>query len=156
MLKSLVSWNRRICDALTRRWPAVFDAPSYKGELKSRIAADIARLRPAAILEVGGIDRPLLTHNPAFDYIGLDIEEQPDCYKIYDRFIVQSIETLVDAQADMVISITLMEHVPDNDAAVRSMFAVLRPAAQHTATCHPNGTPIPSPCDWLGRSCKSG
>ncbi len=127
MLKSFVSWNRKACDALARRYPAVFDAPSYKAELEQRIAADIVRLHPTSILEVGGIDRPLLARQPAFDYIGLDIEEQPDCYQIYDRFIVQSIESPVDAQADMVISITLLEHVPNNDAAVGSMFAALRP-----------------------------
>jgi SAM-dependent methyltransferase len=127
LLKSFVGWNRKVCTALERRWPGIFSAPDYKAELERRIAADIQRLRPTVILEVGGIDRPLLTRTPGIEYIGLDIEEQPDCHRIYDRFIVQSIENPVDAKADMVISITLMEHVPNNDAAVRSMYAVLRP-----------------------------
>ena len=94
---------------------------------KTRIANVIRRQKPAAILEVGGIDRPLLARSPAYEYIGLDIEEKPACNSIYDYFIVQSIEKPTSILVDMVIPITLMEHVPDNEAAVRSMFAALRP-----------------------------
>lgn len=122
-----IGWNRGVAAWLERRFPDVFGAPSYKAELERRIAHDIERLRPSAILEVGGIDRPLLTRSADFTYIGLDIEERPDCYLIYDRFVVQSIEQPVDIEADMLISITLMEHVPNNSAAAGSMFVALRP-----------------------------
>ncbi|RWO76134.1 hypothetical protein [Mesorhizobium sp.] len=76
-------------------------------------------------------DRPATSGSADFTYIGLDIDEKPDCYRIYDRFAVQSIEQPVDLQADMLISITLMEHVPDNRAASRSMFLALRPGVVH-------------------------
>ncbi len=127
MLKKFIGWNRNGAAWLERQFPGVFGAPSYKAELERRIAEDVVRLRPSAILEVGGIDRPLLVRDTNFTYIGLDIEERPDCYRVYDRFLVQSIEQPVDAEADMVISITLMEHVPDNRAASHSMFLALRP-----------------------------
>ncbi|RWK37341.1 methyltransferase domain-containing protein [Mesorhizobium sp.] len=127
VLKRFIGWNRNAAAWLERRFPKVFGAPSYKAELERRIADDVTRLGPSAILEVGGIDRPLLQRGHGFSYIGLDIEERPHCYTIYDRFIVQSIEHPVNVEADMLISITLMEHVPDNEAAARSMFLVLRP-----------------------------
>ncbi|MER9214720.1 class I SAM-dependent methyltransferase [Mesorhizobium sp. M0663] len=127
VLKRFIGWNRCAAAWLERRLPRVFGAPSYKAELERRIADDIARLGPSAILEVGGIDRPLLQRGHGFSYIGLDIEERPDCYTVYDRFIVQSIEQPVNVEADMLISITLMEHVPDNKAASGSMFSALRP-----------------------------
>ncbi|RWN63527.1 MAG: methyltransferase domain-containing protein [Mesorhizobium sp.] len=127
ILKTFIGWNRNAAAWLERRFPGIFGAPSYKAELERRIAEDVARLRPSAILEVGGIDRPLLERGTGFTYIGLDIEEKPDCYRIYDQFVVQSIEQPVDVEADMLISITLMEHVPDNKAAARSMFLALRP-----------------------------
>ncbi|MER9926257.1 class I SAM-dependent methyltransferase [Mesorhizobium sp. M0048] len=127
ILKTFIAWNRNAAAWLERRFPAIFGAPSYKAELERRIIDDIERLKPSAVLEVGGIDRPLLKRSTSFAYIGLDIEEKPDCYRIYDQFIVQSIEQSVDVEVDMLISITLMEHVPDNKAAARSMFLALRP-----------------------------
>lgn len=127
ILRTFIGWNRNAAEWLERRFPGIFGAPSYKAELESRIAGDVERLRPSAILEVGGIDRPLLERSADFTYIGLDIEEKPDCYRIYDQFVVQSIEQPVDIEADMLISITLMEHVPNNKAAARSMFLVLTP-----------------------------
>ncbi|WP_287151188.1 methyltransferase domain-containing protein [Mesorhizobium sp.] len=127
VLKRFIGWNRNAAAWLEGHFPRIFGAPSYKAELERRIADDVARLTPSAILEVGGIDRPLLRRGRGFTYIGLDIEEKPDCYRIYDRFVVQSIEQLVDVEADMLISITLMEHVPDNKSAARSMFLALRP-----------------------------
>lgn len=126
MLRKFVSVNRACAAWFERAFPQIFGAPSYKCELENRIQADIATLRPATILEVGGIDRPLLTKCPDYCYIGLDIEEQPDCHRVYDRFIVQSIEDSVDVKADMLISITLLEHVPNNVLAVRSMYHALR------------------------------
>ncbi|MER9228547.1 class I SAM-dependent methyltransferase [Mesorhizobium sp. M0664] len=127
VLKKFIGWNRDAAAWLESRFPRIFGAPSYKAELEHRIADDIAHLKPSAVLEVGGIDRPLLRRGLGFSYIGLDIEEKPDCYSVYDRFLVQSIEQPVDVEADMLVSITLMEHVPDNRAAARSMFFVLRP-----------------------------
>jgi hypothetical protein len=127
MLRKFVSVNRNSAKWFERKFPRVFLSPSYKHELENRIQSDITTNRPPIILEVGGIDRPLLTKSSDYCYIGLDIEEQPDCYQVYDKFIVQSIEDPVDVQADMVISITLLEHVPNNVLAIRTMYDALNP-----------------------------
>jgi SAM-dependent methyltransferase len=127
MLERGIALNRQAASWLENYLPGVFGAPSYKAELESRISSDIIASMPRIILEVGGIDRPLLDHHSSFEYVGLDIEERPDCSNVYDRFIVQSIEQPVDIIADLLISITLMEHVPDNSTAVKSMFDALRP-----------------------------
>jgi SAM-dependent methyltransferase len=130
MLKRIVASNRKVAAWLEYRFPSVFGASCYKAELKNRILSDITALSPQTILEVGGIDRPLLERHSSFQYVGLDVEERPDCNNVYDRFIVQSIEQPVDISADLLISITLMEHVPDNFSAVKSMFEALRPGGK--------------------------
>ncbi len=127
MLKQIVASNRKAAAWFESQFPDVFGAPCYKSELERRIESDIANFAPRTILEVGGIDRPLLERHSSFEYVGIDIEERPDCNNVYDRFIVQSIEQPVDITADLLISITLMEHVPNNAAAVKSMFEALRP-----------------------------
>ncbi len=125
MLKSFVSFNRRIATSLEKCLPIFFKGQPYTQELVARINADIQQLKPAVILEVGGIDRPLLRRSPGFQYVGLDIEAHENCFKVYDQFIVQSIEDPVSVRADMVVSITLLEHVRNNSAAVGNMFAAL-------------------------------
>jgi SAM-dependent methyltransferase len=127
MLAEFVRLNRKAATWLETRFPGFFAEPSYKLALEQRIYADLAGSNVNVVLEVGGIDRPLLQRSAAFEYVGLDIEARPDCYKVYDKFIVQSIEEKVDASADMVVSITLLEHVPNNDAAVRSIYDILTP-----------------------------
>jgi SAM-dependent methyltransferase len=127
LLRSFVAANRAGARWLERRAPRLFGAEDYTAALQAAIAADIVTLRPATVLEVGGIDRPLLAKNPDFTYVGLDIEHRPDCDLIYDRFIVQSIEQPVPVEADMIISITVLEHVPDNASAARAMFGALKP-----------------------------
>jgi SAM-dependent methyltransferase len=82
---------------------------------------------PSYVLEVGGIDRPLLARNDGFAYHGLDIEEKDGCQEIYDDFMVQSIEKPVTNGAyDLIISITVLEHVPDNAAAVTNIHSALK------------------------------
>lgn len=130
MLKWFVSINRSSAKWLERRFPRLFLGPSYSSELVRRIHGDIAALQPDAILEVGGIDRPLISKDVGYAYIGLDIEERSECYLVYDKFIVQTIEAPVDIAVDMVISITLLEHVPDNKLAIRSIYNALKPGGK--------------------------
>jgi SAM-dependent methyltransferase len=127
MLRQIVKLNRNAANWLVEKYPKFFSGPSYKNELDDRIAREIESIKPQTILEVGGIDRPLLSRGHGYEYIGLDIEEQPTCYEIYDQFIVRSIEEPLDLSADMIVSITLLEHVPNNNAAFQTMYEVLRP-----------------------------
>jgi SAM-dependent methyltransferase len=102
-----------------------FAFPSYKQELLRRIEAEIEEQVVEAVLEVGGIDRPLLKCGADFDYDGLDIEHREGCDEVYDRFFVQSIERPLPRSYDVIVSITLLEHVRDNSAAFDSIFRSL-------------------------------
>jgi hypothetical protein len=127
MLKRFISVNRLCSEYLLRRIPSFFDSPSNEEELKRRIQHNIIDLRPGRIIEIGGIDRPLISRNDAYTYIGVDIEVNDRCHEIYDQFIVQTIEKPLDLSARMLISITLLEHVRDNRAAIASIAEALEP-----------------------------
>jgi SAM-dependent methyltransferase len=121
MIKRFVEFNRRLSRQLEQRYSGIFNRPSHKDELLSRIYSDIRQLKPKSILEIGGIDRPLLKKSEDYRYIGLDVEANANCSLVYDEFVVQSIEDPVPEKADMVISTTLLEHVPDNRAAIQNI-----------------------------------
>lgn len=123
-IRSFVSWNRKLARRLDERFPSFVAYPSYLDELLTRIERDLSA-HPGDVLEVGGIDRPLLSKRSGISYDGIDIDEKEACYEIYDRFYVQSIEEPVPERYRHIISITLLEHVPDNTAAVNNMFAAL-------------------------------
>ena len=127
MIRRLVEWNRQGARFLERRFQRVFGTEGSKIQLERRIRRELEERRPEVVVEVGGIDRPLLARGAGFEYVGVDIESQPECFRVYDRFIVQSIEQPLEVGADMLISITLLEHVPDNRAAVKAMFGALKP-----------------------------
>ena len=55
----------------------------------------------------------------------MDIETRPSCNLIYDRYIEQSIELPIAIAVDVLISITLLEHVQNNENSIRSMFDAL-------------------------------
>ncbi len=127
LLLRFVRFNRHLSHALARKFPGTFSAKSYGQVLKERIKADLAQRSGVTVLEVGGIDRPLLKKNPAFRYHGMDIESKERCFELYDEFLVQSIEKAIAAKYQMIISTTLLEHVPNNAAAVQDMYQGLTP-----------------------------
>lgn len=128
-IKIAADWNRRMCDRMRERYPGIFDSLSYKQELDSRIEMSIADQKPSHVLEVGGIDRPLLAKGRGYVYHGIDIEDKEGCHNIYDEFIVQSIESPLAKKLfyDLVVSITLLEHVPNNSAAIANIYSALKP-----------------------------
>ena len=79
---------------------------------------------PAHILEAGGIDRPMLGKSERYTYAGLDIDEKANCHEVYDELLVQSIESSVPGDYDLVISKILLEHVADNRAGNRASSEV--------------------------------
>src|SRR5689334_7846322 len=101
VLNAAVRWNRRWADRLRARFPAACSSPPYVQELLSRIGAEIDARRPARILEIGGIDRPLLGKGRGFIYDGLYIESREGCYRAYDNFLVQSVEERIPGQYDV-------------------------------------------------------
>ena len=127
IFKKTINWNRGVVRWLERQFPSIFGEQNYKNILVQMIQDDLARNRPSVVLEVGGIDRPLLQRDKTFTYIGIDIDDKPACSLIYDSFVVQSIDNPLAIKADMIVSITLMEHVPNNTAATGTIFKALNP-----------------------------
>jgi hypothetical protein len=126
LIRSFATWNRRGCQALARRFPGLIGRERYHDVFRQRVTADLAKLR-GDVLEVGGIDRPMLTKGAGFGYDGVDIEGKEECHRIYDNFFVCSIEKPLGKSYGMIISMALLEHVCDNRASVRNMFDALLP-----------------------------
>ena len=127
LLKCFVRLNRQSARYLETKFPRLLRRPSHYAELLARIVDTIRTENPQTIFEVGGIDRPLLRKHQAYTYVGMDIEDRPACYDVYDIFHIQSIEEPISFDADMVISTTLLEHVPDNHSAIHAIYSCLTP-----------------------------
>ncbi|MFK7941505.1 MAG: trans-aconitate 2-methyltransferase [Paracoccaceae bacterium] len=127
MISKFINYNRKASRYLTRVFPWLFQSKRQEGtEFTDMIAHSIADRAPKLILEAGGVDRPLLTKSPDYRYVGLDIDERLSCYEKYDEFLVQSIEEPIPLEnVDLIVSITLLEHVPDNSRSFQSMYDAL-------------------------------
>ncbi|MEQ8293717.1 MAG: class I SAM-dependent methyltransferase [Roseovarius sp.] len=123
-IRHFVSLNRTASAWIAMRFPRIFSnpKPSYRETLLDRVNRDISIKKPGTVLEAGGVDRPVLDRSPDYEFVGLDIDERPDCARLYDRFLVQSIEIPLPVKADVIISFTLLEHVPNNTASIRAMY----------------------------------
>jgi hypothetical protein len=131
-LSIIINLNRRVCRKLELMFPSFFGSASYKELLNTKINDTINRMQldssinsDMVVLDVGGIDRPLLKKSQKYLYYGLDIEYRNKCDVVYDTFIVQSIEKPIPCKVNLIISYTLMEHVRDNETAVLEMFKAL-------------------------------
>lgn len=133
IVKDFISANRRYSKMLESKYPGFFKSESYRDELLRRITLSIEKEGASKILEAGGIDRPLLSKGNGYEYNGLDIESRDKCYEIYDNFVIQSIESPLAEKYDLIISITLLEHVPNNEASFSSIYSSLHPGGK---TCH--------------------
>lgn len=131
IIKILVKMNRSASGYLKKKIPLIFGEKSYNrafvDEL-NRIVQELKSKNDVKILEVGGIDRPVLQKDKWCQYDGLDIEDKKECYDVYDHYYVQSIEQRLpqDKQYDLVVSKTLLEHVPNNEETFRTIYACLK------------------------------
>jgi hypothetical protein len=128
-LRRFVAGNRALCRVFALRFSRFCGFPSYHDELRRRVVESLAGCS-GDILEIGGIDRPFLAKNDQYRYVGMDIEEKPRCHDVYDRFVVQSVEDPIGGEYDLVMSITLLEHVRDNASSISNIFNALRPARE--------------------------
>lgn len=126
ILKKFILFNVKLSRFIDRRFPSFVETKSYKDEFFSIVEEFVSRRKFCSVLEVGGIDRPLLKRSSKFRYDGIDIEYKAQCEKIYDNFYVQSIEQPIENKYDLIISITLLEHVRDNDASITQTYKALR------------------------------
>lgn len=144
LLRRFAQANIRVCVALEKRFPKALAAKlggaTYLSEMRRRLAPYQER-GGVRILEVGGVDRPLIERSNGYVFAGLDIDEQERCYEVYDEFTVQSVEEPIKGDYDVIYSVTVLEHVPDNEAAARSMFGAQSPGgiSMHYVPCktHP-------------------
>lgn len=125
IVRKFINLNRKYARRLMYRYPNFFGSESYHDKVQEMISLFLRERKPTNILEIGGIDRPFLEKGQGYIYDGLDIEERKDCYKIYDNFFVQSVEDEIAGRYDCVISITLLEHVKDNNACVKNIYSSL-------------------------------
>lgn len=139
--RKLIDANRSASQWVVQRFPSFFEAPNSISELERQLSRVIWARADCRILECGGIDRPLLEKSPQYEYDGLDIEYQPTCKEVYDHFFVQSVEEELPGRYDLIISKTLIEHVPDNRKTWTSIFQGLVPGGEtlHYIPCknHP-------------------
>jgi SAM-dependent methyltransferase len=126
LLNIFVSLNIRLSGLIERIFPCFVEEESFTEQLL-HIANNIIDKRMfCSVLEVGGIDRPLLKCSSKFRYDGIDIEYKAHCEEIYDNFYVQSIEQPIENKYDLIMSMTLLEHVQDNDASATQMYEALK------------------------------
>lgn len=126
LFKKFVSFNVRIANFFNRHFPYFAATQSYHSEVLSRVDNFLGQQNNCDVLEVGGIDRPLLKRSSGFRYDGMDIEHRELCDNIYDNYYVQSIEEPIGNEYDLIISMTLLEHVKNNNASVAQMYKSLR------------------------------
>ena len=132
MLSKFVKMNRNFCRKLEKNNP-IFFSSSYAKKLQGQsgntlrglVKSFILENSPTTILEVGGVDRPILAKSRNYSYFGLDIDDKPKCYDVYDTFLVQSIEEELEIKFNLIISNSLLEHVPDNTRSLRVIYDAL-------------------------------
>ena len=126
MLKNFIKLNRSYCRHLEKNFPNFFgNTENYNNDLKQMIVGYIKKNSPKNILEAGGIDRPILQKSNNYFYFGLDLENKLNCHDIYDTFLVQSIEEPLDQKFNLIISKTLLEHVPNNNKSLKVIYDAL-------------------------------
>ncbi len=133
MLKKLVAWNKKVCEWFALRFPRFFHSVSYGDVLLQLIQTqvkDLCATKHPKILEVGGIDRPLLSKSEQYSFDGMDIASGLGCEHLYDTFYVQSVEKPMPGQYDLIFSMSLLEHVPNNMVAIQSMVQGLVPGGK--------------------------
>jgi hypothetical protein len=142
-MKSFVSANKDFCEKLHGWFPVFFRDDDYvtKTLLKTKLDELCATHNPKTIMDVGSANRPMLECSPDYVLTGLDIEKLEGCDDFYDIFVVQSIETPVQTKQDLIYSNAVLEHVPDNNAAIHSIYGGLNAggATAHYLPCknHP-------------------
>jgi SAM-dependent methyltransferase len=125
MLNRLISMNIRLSTYFDQMIPCLGTSKGYKTELVSFINAFLCGYSNCQVLEVGGIDRPLLCRSEKVRYDGLDVDSNERCYDIYDNFHKQSVEETIVDRYDLIISKGVLEHVRNNKAGVVQMYRAL-------------------------------
>lgn len=126
MFFKIIRTNIKASNFLAKKFRSFFlGNKHHEIDLKRIIKTSIPKNGKISILEIGGIDRPMLKKSEHYVYSGLDIESNANCYKVYDNFIVQSIEEIINGKFNIIISSTLIEHVSDNNKSFLNIYNAL-------------------------------
>jgi len=125
LIKGLIDLNRKLSRIFSERYIEFVRSGDYKQTLLYEINTFLKFRNYSFVLEVGGIDRPLLCRSEEIKYDGLDIENKEKCLEIYDNYYVQSIEEPLQNKYDLICSFALLEHVRDNNKSFQVMLDAL-------------------------------
>lgn len=128
MLKRLIKINRDISGDFIQKYPNFSHGRRTVAADFERVLEQLMEKRgsgPFTVLEIGGIDRPRLKKDPRYCYVGLDVDVKENCYQIYDEFYVQSVEEPIPVRADLIISKSVLEHVPNVGLSFQRMYDCL-------------------------------
>lgn len=128
MLNHFIKTNRDISGEFIKRHPNFSHGRRRSEAAFELVLEKLVQERgpgPFTILEVGGIDRPRLKKDPRYCYVGLDVDANENCLQIYDAFHVQSVEEPIPVRADLIISKSVLEHVPNVRVAFQRMYNCL-------------------------------
>lgn len=128
LLKRFIDINRHISGEFIKKFPDLSHGRRIAAADFEDVIAELVEKRgdrPFTVLEIGGIDRPRLKKDPRYCYVGLDVDANDNCYQIYDEFYVQSVEQPLPIKADLIISKSVLEHVPDVRTSFQRMYECL-------------------------------
>ena len=134
IIKRFVQANKSFSSKLDGKFPSYFlGNRNNHTDLLGEIKEYIRKKKPRHILEVGGVDRPLLRKNINYKYVGIDIDNNIKCLNIYDEYLVKSIEEPIGREFDLIISFTLLEHIKNNRKSLNNIYNSL---VEGAATYH--------------------
>jgi hypothetical protein len=122
ILRKFVDLNIKYSKLISQKFPKFFIRDSFYKDLIAIISSDIDKRFIKNILEIGGADRPLLKKGLNYILDGLDIQSSDNTLDVYDNFYLQSIEEKIPENYDCIISVTLLEHVKNNNLSVSNIY----------------------------------
>lgn len=125
LFEKMVCFNMELTKSFDRKFPNFTVRESFIDKLILIIQSLIEQNEFGHILEVGGIDRPLLKRSEKIEYDGIDIEYRENSKDLYDNFYMQSIEEPIQKSYDLIISTSLLEHVKNNTLGFTQMYNAL-------------------------------
>jgi SAM-dependent methyltransferase len=133
LLRRFIAWQIKLCRALDRLLPAEYSVDGNSDFLSTIVPTYLSA--GARVYDVGGGKHPCLSldvkRSLGLTILGFDIDAEElgrAPQGIYDVTICGDVtKYLGNEDADVVICQSLLEHVPDLDAAIASIRTMLKP-----------------------------
>jgi hypothetical protein len=122
MINNFIDLNVKYSKLISKKFPKYFKRDSFYKDLMGKILLDIDKRDCKRILEIGGANRPLFKKGLGYIFDGLDIQYYEDVLKVYDNFYLQSIEEKIPQKYDCILSVTVLEHVRNNNLSISNIY----------------------------------